>query len=91
MIDKVDDGLLQLFKERMGISRQIAIYKKERGLPTLDAAREKEKLAAIGEKAGEELSAYARALFAKLLELSRAYQGSLPADEAGGGGHPETI
>ena len=77
LIDKVDNELLSLFKKRMDISRQIAMYKKEHGLPTLDAAREREKLADIGEKAGEELSPYANTLYRQLFELSREYQKSI--------------
>jgi chorismate mutase/prephenate dehydratase len=82
-IDKVDDALLLLFKERMGISRKIAQYKKEHGLPALDAGREKEKLVAIGEAAGEELRPYANKLYSTLFEISRAYQeGILNAESA---------
>jgi chorismate mutase/prephenate dehydratase len=76
-IDKVDDALLLLFKERMHISRKIAVYKKEHGLPALDAGREKEKLAAIGEAAGEGLRHYANNLYLALFEISRAYQESV--------------
>ena len=75
-IDKIDDELLRLFKERMEVARRIAIYKKERGIPALDATREREKLAAIGEKAGDGLRSYAHTLYSTLFELSRAYQGS---------------
>ncbi|MDR2733459.1 MAG: chorismate mutase [Spirochaetota bacterium] len=82
-IDKVDDALLQLFKERMDISQQIAEYKKEHGLPALDSAREREKLAAMGEKAGDALRSYSYMLYSMLFELSRARQGSIlhPASE----------
>ena len=73
-IDQIDDEIIRLFKERMEVSLQIAQYKKEHNLPTLDAGREEEKLAAIGEKAGETLRPHARKLYATLAELSRAYQ-----------------
>jgi len=73
-IDKIDNELLRLFKERMDIARQIALYKKEHNLPALDAARETEKLAVIDEKAGEQLRPYANELYAKIFELSRVYQ-----------------
>ena len=76
-IDKVDDELLSLFKERMNISGQIALYKKEHNLPVLDAAREREKLAAMGEKAGGDFRSYAHILYSTLFELSRAHQGSI--------------
>jgi len=76
-IDKIDNELLRLFKDRMGISSHIAHYKKEHGLPALDAAREKEKLEAIEEKAGVELCSYANKLFSTIFELSRAFQESI--------------
>jgi chorismate mutase/prephenate dehydratase len=76
-IDKIDEQILQLFKERMNVSRQIALYKKAFNIPVLDTAREQEKLAKIEKKAEEELSPYARKLFSTLMELSREYQGSV--------------
>jgi len=76
LIDRIDDEILRLFKERMEISLQIANYKKENSLPVLDAAREEEKLACISEKAGEEMRSYSCRLFSALFELSREYQTS---------------
>ncbi|MCL2126515.1 MAG: chorismate mutase [Oscillospiraceae bacterium] len=80
-IDKVDEDLLRLFKERMDISLGIAGYKKEHGLPALDAAREHAKLETIGDKAGDELKPYATKLFSMLFELSRSYQESVLKDK----------
>ena len=76
-IDRIDDELLQLFKERMDVSRRIAMYKKENGLPVRYAVREKKKLAEVEENAGEEIRSYANTLFSTLFELSREYQGSI--------------
>ena len=73
-IDAIDNELLRLFKERMNVACQIALYKKEHDLPALDAKREKEKLAVIGEKAGDEMRPYAHKLYELLFELSREYQ-----------------
>jgi len=73
-IDKVDDQLLALFKERMGISGKIAQFKKEHGLQALDATRERTKLADIGEKAGEDIRSFAYILYTTLFEISRAHQ-----------------
>ena len=78
-IDAIDDKLLRLFKERMDIARQIALYKNEQGLPLLDVARERAKLSDVGEKAGEELCTYANKLYTTLFELSREYQESIIA------------
>jgi len=76
-IDKVDDELLRLFKDRMEIARKIGFYKKVNNLPIYNSARENEKLAEITQKAGGELNSYARRLFETLFELSRAYQEEL--------------
>lgn len=75
-IDEIDGKLLHLFEERMSISREIACYKKEHGLATLDTAREQEKLAIIDEKASAELRPYAHTLYLTILNLSRMYQES---------------
>jgi len=73
-IDRIDDEILQLFVERMGASRQVALYKKEHGLPVLNAEREAEVLGAVESKTDEELRPYALKLYSKILELSREYQ-----------------
>jgi len=74
LIDEIDDKLLKLFIDRMDVSRQIAQYKREHGLPVLDASRERDKLAVIGDKAGDEFRSYAQTLYNLLFELSCAYQ-----------------
>ena len=76
-IDRIDEELLKAFKERMDVSRRIALYKKEHGLPALDAERERKKLAEIGENTGEDIRTYANTLYLTLFELSRAYQESI--------------
>jgi len=76
-IDKIDEQILHLFKERMKVSRQIAFYKKAYNVPILDAAREQEKLAEINKKSEEELRPYVHKLFSTLIEISRTYQGSI--------------
>lgn len=43
-IDEIDGQLLPLFLERMQLCSKVADYKRERGLPVLDAGREKEVL-----------------------------------------------
>ena len=40
-IDGIDQKLVELFKQRMAVSREVAAYKQEHGLPTLDAGRER--------------------------------------------------
>ncbi len=73
-INETDREIVELFKKRMAIAAGVAAYKKERGLPVLDAARERELLEVISSLAGEELDGYARTLYRTMLDVSRAYQ-----------------
>jgi len=73
-IDKIDEELLRLFSERMSVSRQVALYKKEHGLPVLNADREREILDAARSKTDDELQPYALKLYTTILGLSREYQ-----------------
>lgn len=73
-IDKIDDELLRLFCARMELSAQVADYKRERNLPIYVPAREREILQSVAQKAGAELSDYARSLYSTIFELSRGYQ-----------------
>lgn len=43
-LDAIDDKILKLYEERMGICEKIGEYKKENGLPAYDEKRENEKL-----------------------------------------------
>ena len=76
-IDAVDDALVKLFVERMELSAQIADYKKANKLPIYAPAREREILQEVAQKAGPEMSNYARVLYSTLFELSRSYQSKL--------------
>ena len=82
-IDAVDEKLVALFAERMELSRSIAEYKKENGLPVLDASREKKKLRRVAEQSPAELREYTRRLYKLLFELSRDYQRELIGKECG--------
>jgi chorismate mutase/prephenate dehydratase len=73
-INEVDEEIVCLFKERMNIAASVAEYKKQQGLPVLDAARERALLARISDMAGKEFDGYARTLYHTLLDISRAYQ-----------------
>jgi chorismate mutase/prephenate dehydratase len=76
-IDAIDSELIRLFTERMTISGEVAAYKKEHGLPTLDVARERQKIADVREAAGETFAQSASVLFGTILDLSRTYQDQL--------------
>ena len=73
-INAIDAEMVALFKQRMQVAASVAEYKKERGLPVLDAARERALLGRISDMAGEELDGYARTLYHTMLDVSRAYQ-----------------
>jgi chorismate mutase/prephenate dehydratase len=73
-IDKIDSELVRLFQARMDIAAHIADYKKEKGLPILQPAREQEKLLALSALCREELQPYLTELYTLLFRLSRDYQ-----------------
>lgn len=76
-IDTIDDNLLQDFAQRMNVVGQIGLEKKSEGLPTLDPAREREKLVDIVTKLPPEMEQYGYTLWSMLFEISRSYQSSL--------------
>ena len=73
-INETDKDIVDLFKKRMNIAASVAEYKKQNGLPVLDAARERALLTRISDMAGEEFDVYARTLYHTMLDVSRAYQ-----------------
>ena len=77
-INSINEEILDLFLQRMRVSGDIALYKKEHDLPILNKSREREILAMVEEKSGD-LELYAHRFFSNMMELSRAYQNSLTA------------
>ncbi len=73
-IDQIDRQMVDLFKARMEAAAQVAEYKREKGLPVLDAGRERSLLGKIGDEAGEELADYAQSMYRTILAASRSYQ-----------------
>ncbi len=72
-IDEIDDKLIELFIERMGLSKEVAEYKAATGTPILNMTREREILKKVCDKAGD-MDLYAHRLYSTILELSRALQ-----------------
>lgn len=72
-IDRIDNEIIKLFKERMDCAKDVGVYKEAKGIPVLNEARETEILNAVEEKGGE-YGAYARLLYSNIMELSRALQ-----------------
>ncbi len=73
-IDEIDRELVSLFIRRMNCSAGVAEYKREHGLPVLDASRERALLNKISEISGSEFEEYSRTLYSTILSLSRSYQ-----------------
>lgn len=76
-IDKIDDRIIEAFKERMALSAKIAKFKKDNNLPVLDAYREKEKLNRIAKNVDDDMSAFSSKLYLTLADLSREYQNNI--------------
>ena len=79
-IDGIDRELTELFEKRMGVSAEIAEYKRKNGLPILDSDRERELLDKIAAISDEELRKYSVELYEKIMELSKSYQSSKMSD-----------
>lgn len=73
-IDRIDGEILRLFQNRMDVAERIADYKRENGLPVLDAGRERDKLNAIAQAVPEDMRGGMRALYAMVFDQSRARQ-----------------
>ena len=73
-IDEIDKELVALYIRRMNCSARVAEYKREHGMPVLDASRERALLNKISELSGSELEGYTRTLYSTILDLSRSYQ-----------------
>ena len=52
-IDKIDNQLIELFKQRMDCARDVGIYKQANNIPVLNEGRENEILDAVEESLGD--------------------------------------
>ena len=73
-IDALDRELLRLFEERMHIVKDVVGIKKANGIGICDSSRETELISAIKAMSEDGLSEYDKALFMKIMELSKLYQ-----------------
>ena len=73
-IDGIDRELVALFIQRMGVSAEVAEYKRRAKMAVLDADRERMLLDKVCSLSGEEFEEYTRELYATVLRLSREYQ-----------------
>ena len=73
-IDAIDRQVVELFRQRMNVTRRVGEYKAAHGMAVLDQAREREVLRNKGELAGEELRPAVITLYQTIMALSRRQQ-----------------
>ncbi|MGE4320923.1 MAG: chorismate mutase [Acholeplasmataceae bacterium] len=77
-INEIDENILALFEERMHVSKQIGLYKKEHNLPVLDQTREDALLNLMKSKVKDQELINLYEVFLKhLMTLSKAYQNEI--------------
>ncbi len=73
-IDNIDNEILELFKKRMNLSREISILKKENNIKIQDSKRETQILEKVEKSLPFHLKNYGITLFKTLFQLSKDYQ-----------------
>lgn len=73
-LDVIDRELLALYEKRMKLCGDVAEYKIATGKPVYDGERERQKLDAVAEMAGEEYRRGAVELFSQIMTISRRLQ-----------------
>ncbi len=76
-IDAIDRQMVELFRQRMDVTRRVGEYKRANGIPVLDQERERQVLQNKGELAGEALRPAVITLFQTVMALSRRQQRDL--------------
>lgn len=73
-INSIDKEILNLFIERMKISRQVALYKQEHNLPVFQEERENEIIKKVRDNAPDELKNSTEVLFKNIMDISKCRQ-----------------
>lgn len=81
-IDSIDNELVKLFTERMGISAQVAEAKRQTGKPVFDPSRERAIIKNLTENLDDEMANYVSVLYNSIFEISRARQNKLLSGDA---------
>ncbi len=77
-IDKIDRQIVELFEQRMQVSKQVAEYKISTGKHVLDKEREQQKLNAVTSLVEGEFNRHGvRELFTQIMSMSRKLQYSM--------------
>lgn len=88
-IDVIDKQIVELYEERMGISRQVAEYKIETGKKVFDKEREEEKLRKVKALAHDEFNSHGIVeLFEQIMSMSRKLQYKMLTEKGGMGRLP---
>lgn len=82
-IDRIDEQLVDLIRERMETAAKIGEYKRENKLPVYDPARERQLFDRVAQMAGEEFGSYTRVLYSTITDVSRSYQRRLLGRQGG--------
>lgn len=81
-IDALDEELVRLFLERLSVSHDVALAKKDTGGAVADPVREREILTRVTKAAGPENENAARQFFTTLFSISKARQRSIIKGES---------
>ena len=82
-IGRIDRRMAELFAERKAAARDIAAYKKERGLPVRDEKQEEKVLERNGALIEDDsLRPYYLAFLRETIRISREYQEKLISEQA---------
>jgi len=73
-IDNIDDKMLKLFEQRMGLALEIEKEKKEKAQPVIDTERERKTLYRLCEMATPDLSSYVKVMFSSVFEICHSHQ-----------------
>ncbi|MCQ2499224.1 MAG: chorismate mutase [Lachnospiraceae bacterium] len=73
-IDELDDKFVELFKQRMALSKQVADSKRATSTAVLNSSREQDIIDRLTENEDEINSEYIERLYRHIFELSRDYQ-----------------
>ncbi len=73
-IDRIDDSMLKLFIERMGLAKEVAENKKQSGKMINDGSRETKILYRLAENTPEEYKLYLKELYSTMFSVSKSYQ-----------------
>ena len=73
-IDQIDRQIIKLLEERFEVVRGVGEYKKAKGFPVLDAAREKQKLEALTKLCEESKRTYMEEILKGIMAQSRRFQ-----------------